>query len=160
MIFRPVNPASPWGPPITNRPDGLRWKMVRSFKYLAGMTGLITCLQSIIGAALKGGSVLGFKTTTVMMTQQRQQNGPSSEESAPTRPRVIDQRGYSRFLNLASQEQTLIHEADTSIAFFSWHCLILCDLLQSNSTYEYLPAPDKLSLRSEIPVQRELRILL
>merc|ERR1719230_528581 len=25
MILRPVRPASPCGPPITKRPDGLRW---------------------------------------------------------------------------------------------------------------------------------------
>ncbi|KAG5583011.1 hypothetical protein H5410_053638 [Solanum commersonii] len=30
MIFLPVSPASPCGPPITKRPDGLRWKMVLS----------------------------------------------------------------------------------------------------------------------------------
>lgn len=39
----PVRPASPWGPPITKRPEGLRWKMVLSSRYLAGTMGLMTC---------------------------------------------------------------------------------------------------------------------
>lgn len=47
MIFLPVRPASPWGPPMTKRPEGFRWKMVLSSKYLAGMTGLMTCLEEV-----------------------------------------------------------------------------------------------------------------
>jgi hypothetical protein len=36
MILRPVRPASPWGPPMTKRPEGLRWKMVLSSRYFSG----------------------------------------------------------------------------------------------------------------------------
>ena len=43
MILRPVRPVSPLGPPITNRPVGLTWILVRGVSSLAGTTGLITC---------------------------------------------------------------------------------------------------------------------
>ncbi|KAJ6829559.1 hypothetical protein M6B38_357345 [Iris pallida] len=37
----PMNPASPWGPPMTKRSEGSRWKMVFPSWYLVGTTGLI-----------------------------------------------------------------------------------------------------------------------
>ncbi len=42
MILRPVRPVSPCGPPMTKRPVGLMWKMVRSSINSAGMTGRMT----------------------------------------------------------------------------------------------------------------------
>ena len=36
--LRPVRPASPWGPPMTKRPLGFRWKMVFSSRYFSGTT--------------------------------------------------------------------------------------------------------------------------
>ena len=43
MILRPVSPVSPLGPPTTNLPVGLMWKMMSSFQSFRGMTGLMTC---------------------------------------------------------------------------------------------------------------------
>src|SRR5256885_13343328 len=40
MILRPVSPQSPTGPPITKRPVGLMWYLVRSSTHSAGRTGL------------------------------------------------------------------------------------------------------------------------
>merc|ERR1719401_2541008 len=38
MILRPVSPASPWGPPMMNLPDGLMWRWVWSpYKDRAGL---------------------------------------------------------------------------------------------------------------------------
>ena len=42
MIFRPVSPASPCGPPMTNRPVGLMCMIVFSSRSSAGITGSIT----------------------------------------------------------------------------------------------------------------------
>src|ERR1700712_3783370 len=42
MILRPVRPVSPCGPPTTNLPVGLMWKMMLLFQSLRGMTGLMT----------------------------------------------------------------------------------------------------------------------
>ena len=39
MILRPVSPQSPTGPPMTNRPVGLMWYLVRLSIHLAGSTG-------------------------------------------------------------------------------------------------------------------------
>ena len=42
MIFRPVTPASPCGPPITKRPVGLTKMRVFSSSSAPGMIGLTT----------------------------------------------------------------------------------------------------------------------
>ena len=42
MIFRPVRPESPWGPPMTNRPVGLTKIRVLSSISWAGMVGRMT----------------------------------------------------------------------------------------------------------------------
>ncbi len=43
MIFRPVSPASPCGPPITKRPVGLMWKTQPSrSNSSSGISGTIT----------------------------------------------------------------------------------------------------------------------
>ena len=41
MILRPVRPQSPTGPPITKRPVGLMWYLVRLLSQRAGSTGLM-----------------------------------------------------------------------------------------------------------------------
>ncbi|KAG6539976.1 hypothetical protein Mapa_018677 [Marchantia paleacea] len=46
MIFLPVSPASPRGPPLLNCPEGLMWKTVFPSRYLSGITGLITCSRT------------------------------------------------------------------------------------------------------------------
>merc|ERR1711962_728098 len=48
MIFLPVSPASPIGPPITKLPQGLMWKTVLSSRYCLGIVVLTTF--SIISA--------------------------------------------------------------------------------------------------------------
>jgi len=40
MILRPVSPQSPTGPPMTKRPVGLMWYLVRLSTHFAGRTGL------------------------------------------------------------------------------------------------------------------------
>ena len=40
MILRPVSPQSPTGPPITKRPVGLMWYLVRLSTHWAGRMGL------------------------------------------------------------------------------------------------------------------------
>merc|ERR1711981_826712 len=42
MIFRPVKPASPIGPPITKSPHGLIWHTVFASKYFGGIVVFIT----------------------------------------------------------------------------------------------------------------------
>ena len=42
MIFRPVSPQSPWGPPTTKRPVGLMKYFVFESSRLEGMTAWIT----------------------------------------------------------------------------------------------------------------------
>ena len=39
MILRPVRPQSPTGPPITKRPVGLMWYLVRLSSHFCGSTG-------------------------------------------------------------------------------------------------------------------------
>mmetsp|Transcript_1786 Transcript_1786/g.4126 ORF Transcript_1786/g.4126 Transcript_1786/m.4126 type:complete len:223 (+) Transcript_1786:217-885(+) len=66
MIFRPVKPASPCGPPITNRPDGLRWYTVLSSRYFSGMTGLMTCsMRSELICSVLTSSECWHEMTTV-----------------------------------------------------------------------------------------------
>ncbi len=44
MIFRPVRPVSPIGPPVTNRPVGFTWMTHRSRSMSsAGIVGRMTC---------------------------------------------------------------------------------------------------------------------
>uniref|UniRef100_A0A3Q7HYH6 Uncharacterized protein n=1 Tax=Solanum lycopersicum TaxID=4081 RepID=A0A3Q7HYH6_SOLLC len=57
MIFLPVRPASPCGPPMTKRPDGLRWKMVFSSSNL----GLAIGPEPWAGFVLPHFSKLGTK---------------------------------------------------------------------------------------------------
>ena len=47
MILRPVSPVSPLGPPTTNFPVGLMWKMISSSHSLRGTTGLIDQLDDL-----------------------------------------------------------------------------------------------------------------
>ena len=50
MIFRPVRPESPWGPPTTNRPVGFTRMRVFSSSRAAGMLGFTT--SSIMSARI------------------------------------------------------------------------------------------------------------
>src|SRR3546814_5436557 len=58
MILRPVRPASPTGPPITNLPVGLMWYLVPLCSHFSGSTGLRMCSRtaSIRSFCLMSGS--------------------------------------------------------------------------------------------------------
>ena len=62
MIFRPVRPLSPTGPPITNRPVGLMKMRVFWSTSWAGTTGLIYATSDNEDAGL--GTVKSFGKTT------------------------------------------------------------------------------------------------
>ena len=67
MIFRPVRPVSPMGPPVTKRPVGFTWMthLSRSMSS-AGIVGLITC--SMMSSRMREAPASGpccVETTTV-----------------------------------------------------------------------------------------------
>ena len=66
MIFRPVSPASPCGPPVTKRPVALTWYLIRPGSInSSGSAGPITSLtiSSLICSPETSGSCWAAMTT-------------------------------------------------------------------------------------------------
>ena len=67
MIFRPVSPQSPCGPPTTNRPVGLMWYVIVPLTSSFGSTGLIDLLDDRTRRSRRGvtSGACWVETTTV-----------------------------------------------------------------------------------------------
>src|SRR5689334_516333 len=64
MILRPVNPVSPWGPPITNLPVGFTWYLIsllKSFAYFLYFA-LILGIRILITSDLILASILASES--------------------------------------------------------------------------------------------------
>ena len=70
MIFLPVRPASPMGPPITKLPQGLMWYLVSGVMYCLGMVVSTTfSMMSFLKASRVTFSECWQETTTVWTLQ-------------------------------------------------------------------------------------------
>src|SRR5258708_7060749 len=111
MILRPVRPASPCGPPISNRPVGLT-RYLAPFSMVAGSTGLIT--SSITASASsawfafevgEGGRGLGIgwrpRRGAILPPLARARDKPM---------RVVDREGHQRgrFIARVAEHQALV----------------------------------------------------
>ena len=65
MILRPVRPQSPTGPPMTKRPVGLMWYLVRLSIHLAGSTGFrISSITASRSALVETSGLCWVESTT------------------------------------------------------------------------------------------------